>query len=710
MSPWAPDTPLGPYILIAAIGSGGMGEVWKARDTRLNRTVAIKRLKNTHSTRFEQEARAIAALNHPHICQIYDVGPGYLVMEYIEGHPFSGPLAPGEAVRLAIQIASALEDAHSKAILHRDLKPANILIGAGGAKLLDFGLAKEASNSDATQTIEGMVMGTIPYMSPEQAEGKPVDARSEVFSFGSVLYEVLSGQRAFDSLVAVARDEPSTLKVPEALRSVIAKCLKKAPQDRFQSMTELRTALQNITAKPQDQQPSIAVLPFANMSADPEQEYFSDGLAEEIINALAQIPGLKVIARTSAFAFKGKQTDIRQIAETLGVAHVLEGSVRKAANRIRITAQLIAAHDGSHLWSERYDRNLDDIFAVQDEIATTIVGKLHAKLSTSPAVRRKHIPKMEAHEAYLKGVHSVLSGTPQGFATGNAYYEQAISLDPGYALPHAGQGFAYNGLASSGLIPSLQAMPLVQAAAERALALDPDLPEAHALLGSVAAVLHYDWARAEGLFRKAISCDPVPAFVLVAHASRLLLPAGRLIEAMSNMDRAVQQDPLNPVVRLIRTVTLWGLGRDEDATSEVTRLVHNHPGGPLGFLLRAFDYYSRGMLDQMREAAEHAIVLAPGNLGAVACLAYVASAGGDSIQAEHILDQLRPGTAYGAPLALATYHAMRNEWEEAARWLDAAVEQRDFNLLPFFQLPHLRGFRASPYWPPLRQKLNLPEE
>src|SRR5271167_1054007 len=360
--PLAPGTRLGPYEILASIGAGGMGEVWKARDTRLDHIVAIKQLEGRHSARFHQEARAIAALNHPNICTLHDIGPDYLVMEYVEGKPLWGPLGVEEAVKLALQIAAALEEAHRRGILHRDLKPGNILVSErGAAKLLDFGLAKlmTASDTDVTKTSEGTVLGTAAYMAPEQAEGRPLDERSDIFSFGAVLYEMLSGNRAFEGnstaqvLTAVLRDDPSPLHAPAGLRNIVRKCLEKQPRDRFLNMGELRLALEQVdllpagSAKPAAQQPSIAVLPFANMSADKENEYFSDGLAEEILNLLAKIPGLKVIARTSSFSFRGKDQDITKIAETLRVQNILEGSVRKAGNRIRVTAQLIQASDGT---------------------------------------------------------------------------------------------------------------------------------------------------------------------------------------------------------------------------------------------------------------------------------------------------------------------------------------------------------------------------
>ena len=379
---------LGPYEILSPIGKGGMGEVWKAHDPRLNREVAIKVSGSQFSERFEREAKAIAALNHPNICQIYDIGPNYLVMEFIDGTPLPGPLPQKQALLYALQICDALDAAHKKGITHRDLKPANILVTASGVKLLDFGLAKVGTASaapasdDATQSIDltevGTVLGTASYMSPEQAKGEPADARSDIFSFGVVLYETLCGRRAFSGnssieiMAAIVRDEPAPLDAPSSLCAIVARCLRQLPPDRFQSMSEVRAALEQASATATAKSPSIAVLPFANMSGDKENEYFSDGLAEEILNLLAKIPDLKVIARTSSFAFRGKEQDIRKIAETLGVSNVLEGSVRKAGNRIRITAQLINAADGTHHWSERYDRDMTDIFAIQDEIGKAI--------------------------------------------------------------------------------------------------------------------------------------------------------------------------------------------------------------------------------------------------------------------------------------------------------------------------------------------------
>src|SRR5688572_23764142 len=507
--PLSPGHRLGPYEIVAPIGAGGMGEVYKATDTRLGRTVAIKTLEGAHGDRFQQEARAVAALNHPHICVLYDVGPGYLVMEYIEGQPLHGPLPLADVLRVATQVADALDAAHAKGILHRDLKPANIMMTTSGAKLLDFGLAKIVAEAtdDATRTMAGTVLGTASYMSPEQAQGKAADARSDVFSFGAVLYELLTGKRVFeresllDTLNAVVREEPLPPDSPAS--SVVMRCLAKQPDKRFQTIAEVRAALQQLRSKPADvvpATPSIAVLPFANMSHNADDEYFSDGLAEEIINALAQVPGLKVIARTSAFAFKGKNEDIRKIAETLGVTNVLEGSVRRAGSRIRVTAQLIQAYDGTHLWSQRYDREMADVFDVQDEISAAIADALKLKLAPAP---ERRMPKVAAYEAYLKYRSYQWQFTPETTQRSRECLEQAIALDPAFALPYVGLADSYLALSAVGAIPSHDAMPRARELATRALEIDPDLPEAHAMLGIVAGHYDFDWAEAARRFKAA---------------------------------------------------------------------------------------------------------------------------------------------------------------------------------------------------------------
>jgi eukaryotic-like serine/threonine-protein kinase len=700
-------TRLGPYEILAPIGAGGMGEVWKATDTRLGRTVAIKVLKGAHSERFEQEARAIAALNHPHICTLYDIGPDYLVMEYIEGSPLKGPLPVDEAVRLAVQIASALEAAHAKGILHRDLKPGNVLVTAAGAKLLDFGLAKLTADADATQTVG--TSGTPLYMSPEQAEGKVLDVRTDVFSFGAVLYEMLSGRRAFDSLAAVLRDEPAPPESPVA--GIVKRCLSKQAAGRFHSMAEVRAALDQVDTKSvAEQQPSIAVLPFANMSADKEQEYFSDGLAEEIINALVKIPGLKVIARTSAFAFKGQNADIRKIAETLGVANILEGSVRRSGNRIRVTAQLITAADGSHLWSERYDRELADVFAVQDEISAAISAALHTKLSPQAAAKPRYTPKLPAYEALLKAKHFHWKLTAESMAQAKVFYEQAIALEPQYALAHALYADYLFHQAVFGMTPAHDIMPAVRAMAQKALELDSSLPDAHAIMCAVATEYDYDWKEAARRFTLATASHAVSPWVLAFLAGFYFSALGRRREAVEQVERAVQGDPLHTGIRLAMARCLIDVGRYAEAEAHLRELLDLDPNSSVAYYGLANHYAARRMFVEALPFAEKMCSLAPWNLRHTGMYAGLLTRAGEPSRGKELIQRLGSGQSYGAPFGLAIFHTYCGEIDLAADWFEKAIEERSPGVALWLQGAAFEPLRASPRWPKLAALMNLPEK
>jgi len=722
--PLAAGTRLGPYELLEPVGAGGMGEVYRARDTRLDRIVAVKVVNEQFSERFEREGRAVAALNHSNICQLYDVGPNYLVMEFIEGTPLKGPLSVDRALKYACQICDALDAAHKKGITHRDLKPANILVTATGLKLLDFGLAQVGmtpqSAEDATQTIgltqAGTILGTVAYMSPEQAEAKSVDARSDIFSFGVVLYEMLSGHRAFQGdsaiaiLAAVLNKEPAPLGdgVSTELRDIVARCLRKSRADRFQSALELRAALESAsTAKAPEVQPSIAVLPFANMSRDPDNEYFSDGLAEEIINVLAQIPGLKVIARTSAFAFRGMEQDIRKIAEALGVRTILEGSVRRAVSRIRVTAQLISAEDGSHLWSERYDREMADVFALQDEIAAAIAAALRIKLAVQPAAARQYTPNLASYEALLKAWHHLAKYTPESMRRARECLEQAAALDPGYAPAHGALGMYYGALAVIGVMPAHEATALQRVAVRKALSIDPTLPEALAALGWIAAGYDYDWKEAERLFRLALASNPVPP-KLHWYAGHYLLSLGRTTEAIEEMERALQSDPLNVAYRRSLACCLLGAGREEDAAMECRRMLELHENEYWAYLLQSIIHAQGGQLEEALETAREAHSLAPWYLPVVASLAAMLRLTGDTEGAAAILLNLGDGQAYGAPLGFLNYHLLCSEIDLAADWAEKAIEQRDPALHAFLRFPYAKELLESSRWPALAKMTNLP--
>ncbi|MBZ5677596.1 MAG: protein kinase [Acidobacteriia bacterium] len=699
---------LGPYEILAPLGAGGMGEVYRARDPRLNRDVAIKQLKGNHSARFDQEAHAIAALNHPHICQIYDVGRDYLVLEYVEGSPIQGPMHEADAVRAASQIAAALEAAHAKGILHRDLKPGNILMTTAGAKLLDFGLAKLVSDDEATLTIG--VSGTPLYMSPEQAEGKSLDARSDVFSFGAVLYELLSGRRAFDSLAAVLRDEPRPLEASSGLQKIVWRCLRKSPADRFTSMTELKTALDQIAAKPvTEHQPSIAVLPFANMSGDKEQEYFSDGLAEEIINALVKVPGLKVIARTSAFAFKGQNTDIRKIAETLGVTTVLEGSVRRSGNRIRVTAQLITAADGSHLWSERYDREMSDVFAVQDEISAAISGALQVKLSPAAAAKPRYTPKLPAYEALLKAKHFHWKVTVESMEQAKEFYEQAIALDPNYALAHALYADYLFGRTTLAMTPLREAAPIARALAQRALQLDPALPEAHSILGILAADFDFNWKEVDSELALATANDSAsPHCHFVCGLS--LLGAGRRAEAVSQMEQAIQGDPLQTTTRVFLGACLGAVGRDAEAEQHFRQAMHLDPNFFWSYVYLAELYVGRGMFAEALPIAGRAFDLSPWYAPSIGLYAGLLVRKGEAGRGKELAQKLGSGEAYGASMGWALFHICCNEIDLAADWYEKAIEERDSLVPSTLQTAIGEPVRANSRWPKLAALMNLPSE
>jgi len=718
MSSWVAGQQLGPYTLLSPAGAGGMGEVWKARDTRLNRIVAVKRLKGEHNARFEQEARAIAALNHPHICQIHDIGPDYLVLEYIEGAPIRGPQPPAEAVRLATQIAEALDAAHRKGVVHRDLKPANIMVTTeGSVKLLDFGLAKQVTDSDETRTIEGTVMGTAAYMAPEQAEGKPLDARSDVFSFGAVLYELLSGQRAFSgensisTMAAILHKEPKPLDAPPALQQIVKRCLAKQPANRFQTVAELKAALEiaPVSAPDAEESPSIAVLPFSNMSADKENEYFSDGLAEEIINELAQIPGLKVTARTSAFAFRGKEQDIQKIAEALHVKTILEGSVRRAGTRIRVMAQLINAADGYHLWSQRYDREMADIFDIQDEIAQAIAAALHVKLSGAPAPVQQYKPSLPAYEALLKARYYMGRLDPSVMPRVKEAFEQAIALDPKFALAHCEYGGYFLGMASIGAMPANQAMPAVRAHAQKALELDPSIPEGHAMLGAVAGFYDYDWQEAERQFRLAMARDPGSPVVRAIYAVFYLLSLGRAAEAVQQMERALQEDPLNLNMRIFLALCLAGAGRDEDSATECRRILELNPAVAVAYGVLSLHQVTQGKLDEALPLAEKSYALASFVPNPIGTLAGLLKRAGDTRRAEEVIQKLKPGNAFGAPRGLMIFHWVCGEMEAAAVWIDKAFDQHDPFVLWLLRLWYGRDLRSSPRWPVWMRKMNLPE-
>jgi serine/threonine-protein kinase len=714
-----PGVQLGPYEIVALLGAGGMGEVYKARDTRLDRIVAIKVLPapvahdSDRLRRFEHEARAIASLNHPHICQLYDIGPAYLVLEYIDGQPLRGPVAALEAVRQAIQIARALEAAHDRGILHRDLKPTNVMITRDGTvKLLDFGLAKllrptREEPGDLTQsvakTIAGVIMGSPGYMSPEQAAGKPLDVRSDVFSFGIVLHELLSGVRASGD-----GDAFQSGHAPPALARIVKRCLAANPWERFQTMAEVRAVLEHasieLTSAQGEHKPSIAVLPFANMSADKENEYFGDGLAEEVINALAQMPGLRVAGRTSSFLFRGKEVELTEVGRRLNVEHLLEGSVRRSGNRVRVTAQLIKVADGFHLWSERYDREWTDIFAIQDEITHAIASALRLRLSADASTPRGRTPNLHAYEAYLRARDLWYTAMPGSFEQTKALLERAIALDSQFALPYSLLGGCYTMLANLGFSSAHEMIPLARAAAESALRVDPALPEAHALLGVCAGSFGHDWIGAEREWRLAMMREPVSRDVRLWYGNHYLLPVGRLAEAVEAMASALPEDPLNLMYRHHYARGLRHLGRLDEAAAELRGALDVDPDFPVALETLGAICAQQGDSEEALALTERAHAVTPWSYTVVGQLAALRDRVGDRKRAEALLETLGTGEAYGASTGLAIFHAMTGNNEQAAEWAAQGIAQR-FLPLVYVVAPLLRSRRQ---WPALARLLNLP--
>ena len=572
----------GRYTIERELGQGGMAVVFLARDLRHDRKVALKVLRPEISAeigadRFLREIKLAAGLTHPHILPVYDSGEAdgllFYVMPNMEGRSVrerldrERQLPLEDALRITREVASALDYAHRHQVVHRDIKPENILLHEGAAMVADFGIGKALSGGGSlTQT--GMAVGTPAYMSPEQASGdSEVDGRSDLYSLGCVLYEMLSGEPPFTGPTAqavIAKRFVSpiprvrvTRDVPEAVDVAVTRALSRTPVDRFPSAADFAEALRQISreagAGPQrtptesqksaPAQKSIAVLPLTNMSADPENEYFSDGMTEEIINALSKVPGMQVASRTSSFAFKGKEVDVREIGEKLGVVSVLEGSVRKVGNRIRITTQLVSVENGYHLWAETYDRQLEDVFAVQDEISRAIVEALKLRLGADASQLVVPTKNLEAYNLYLKGRFFFNKFTEQGLRKGLDYFQHALLQDPGYARAYAGIADCWCNLADDWVAPD-DAYPRAKTAATQALQHDPELAEAITSIGKVLCWYEWDFAGAEQQLRRAVALNPNYAEAHFVFGSTL--PAvGLLGEAIEEVRKALTLDPLS---------------------------------------------------------------------------------------------------------------------------------------------------------------------
>ncbi|HJQ71558.1 MAG TPA: protein kinase [Blastocatellia bacterium] len=730
---------IGHYNVTSLLGAGGMGAVYLAEDARLSRKVAIKLLPAGFTAdqqrvrRFRQEARAASALNHPNIITIHEVGEAdgnhYIVTEYVEGETLRRRIEGARmgleaAIDVAVQVAGALAAAHNAGIVHRDIKPENIMVRPDGlVKVLDFGLAKLAAGTEAplrlkTETESGVVMGTVSYMSPEQARGLKVDERTDIFSFGVVLYEMISGRVPFegetnaDVIASILRKKPSPLshyltEAPAELERLISKCLEKDRAKRYQSGYELLNDLKDLKARRSNDtsaakpHPSIAVLPFVNMSADPENDYFCDGLAEELINALTKIEALQVAARTSAFSLKDKELDAREIGKRLNVSTILEGSVRKASNRLRITAQLINAADGYHLWSERYDRQMADVFAVQDEITLAIVDVLKVRLlgEEKAALLGRHKDNLEAYNLYLKGRY-FWNRRPatEEIEKGIEYFEQAIAEDPAYALAYAGLADSYGILGSweNGTLRPREAMPKAKAAAEKALELDEALAEAHASLAF--ARLHYDWdwTAAEMECKRGIELNP--SYASTHHwYSHYLMAMGRGEESLAESRKSLELDPLDLVINAHLAWHYYFAGQYDEAIEQCHKTLELYPESFWPRYFFGMAYEQKGMYSEAFAEFQKAIMISGNVTFATAGLGHAYAGSGKEADARELLGGLieQSNRRYVPAYDIALIHAGLGEKDQAFDWLERACADRS-GWMPYIKLePRLNDLRSD---------------
>lgn len=831
--PLQPDQMLSHYRLLQKIGEGGMGVVYVAWDTTLKRKVALKVLPDALAAdparleRFHREAEAVAALNHPGIVTIHSVeefgDTRFLTMELVEGKSLDHVVAAGglpvpRVLEIGIALADALAAAHERGIVHRDLKPANVMLAKDGrVKVLDFGLAKlaEPATGDPSQmatlrtplTHEGGVVGTAPYMSPEQLRAESVDHRTDLFSLGVVLYELATGRRPFagknaaELVSSILRDTPVPVTqiredVPRHLGRIIAHCLEKGLRERFQTARDVCNELEQLrdetrlaaqagpgparerpaeepasagpvpaplssfptagpgsiratrsvrrspwilvtgaglliactavvwyvrsergskpaagAEKPADASQaasrtkvaSIAVLPFVNMSGDADNEYFSDGLAEELLNALAKNPALQVSARTSSFSFKGKDTEIAEIGRRLNVATVLEGSVRKAGNRVRITVQLINASDGYHLWSETYDRQLEDIFAVQDDIARSVTTSLKGTLAGTGAAAQR-TGNIEAYNLILKGMYFWKRWGPGDLERARDLYKQALALEPDNARAWMELGLTYWNMVERGELSQEEGVRLSRDATERALALDDSLAQAHAQLGWSRMAYDYDWAGAEADLSKALALEPQNADVLNL-ASALASAQGRLTEANEIARQMHEIDPLSPLLYLNYAITLHWEGRHDEALAAARGVLELDPQfhgahWMVGRVYLAQEKPDQALQEILQETSEqvrlYGLVMAYHALGR--------KAESDAALATYTEKFQGLGTYKGD---IASFHAIRGEPDEAFEWLDRAYAKRE--PLCWVKVdPDFASLRSDPRWLPFLRKMRLP--
>jgi serine/threonine protein kinase/Tfp pilus assembly protein PilF len=782
------------YRILNKLGAGGMGVVYQAEDVRLGRVVALKFLSEELSRdpeaieRFQREARAASALNHPHICTLYDVGEHagrhFIAMELLEGRALHQHIAAGvrpidEVLELAIGVADALAAAHARGIVHRDIKPANLFVTEHGqAKLLDFGLAKpptsapmaSAAPTEEQLTSPGAVLGTLAYMSPEQVRGEPLDARSDLFSLGAVLYEMTTGRPAFsgrtpgmiEEAILNRRPVPASRLNPDSpprLDEIIDKALEKDPRLRYQSASELRADLQRLKRdsgplgvsreqlvdaaagesrrrtsliagiaaalvlligggiyfarfRAQPAIDSVAVLPFVNGSGDSDHEYLSDGLTESLISRLSRLQSLRVSARSTVFRYKGTQMDPQRIGEDLRVRAVLSGRLLQRDGTLVVRTELMDVSTGAQLWGDEFIRRLDDIFALQEDLSKAISDGLRLRLSNEEQqqLTKRDTDNPEAQLAYFKGLYHWHKRSPDGIRTSIAYFNRAIDADPGYALAYTGLADAYNLGSFFNMEPPREAMPKAKAAAARALEITDTLAEAHISLAYASFTYDWDWSAATKHFDQALALDR-EAVMNHSYYPFYLTLAGRFDEAISVARRAFDSDPLSASRSHTLAVQLALAGRNDEAIEECRRTINLDPNFAIAYDVLGGLLARKGLPEEAVSALKQATELNRGAAISLAHLAYVHARLGQREQARGILQQLSRASEerYTPALAFAIIHLGLGDNDQALNWLEKAYEER-FNRLAYLRREQIWiPLRTDPRFQALLRRINLPE-
>jgi TolB-like protein/tetratricopeptide (TPR) repeat protein len=743
-----------------------MGEVYRARDLRLGREVAVKVVAEQLAqdpdrlARFEREARAVAALAHPNILVLYDVGREqgvpFAVTELLEGVTLRGRLAGAavpwrEAVGIGADVAEGLAAAHAKGIIHRDIKPENLFVTTDGrVKILDFGLARvgappssevETGPAVACHTDPGTVVGTLGYMSPEQLRGLPVDPRSDLFSVGCVLYELAAGRRPFhgrtaaETAAAILHDEPPPLaslapQVPIPVEHVIRHCLAKEAGHRVASARDLALSLRALLGGSGDAEslpptalhrpapprrrrgaiPSVAVLPLANADRDPDAEYLSDGITEGIINTLSQLPGLRVMARSTAFRYKGQGADPQEVGRALKVRAVLTGQLVRRADRLVIKVELVDVRDGSQLWGERYDREATGLPAVESAIVREIADSLRLRLTGEQKRRlgRPHTENAEAYQCYLKGRHHWNKRTAEGLKKSIKLFEQAIDIDPTYALAYTGVADAYLNLGGWGHVAFHDAYPRARAAAQRALAIDDTLAEAHVSLAMVRKEYDWDWTGAGREYERALELNPNYA---IAHQwyGEYLAATGRHPEAIASLKRGIDLDPLSLIIHATLGRHGYYFARQYDrAIAQLQKTLDMDDGFWVARLWLGWTYAVTGRLSEALTELETARRL-DNNLEIVMALGYAYGRAGRLAEARQLLDELRQlsGTRYVSPMLGALIATGMGEHGQAIGWLEQCYADRAQMMSELKAEPAFDPLRGDPRFTDLLRRVGL---